>query len=206
MGVGPPALRGGGVMPRAPLDTRFRFAGSHGVVMADPFGVAVFATKCTCEPGCRGYEDVKAFNLGEWAAFHHRLGNCAPKEDDILAVGFWTRDGQYTPPEESARRDYVPAKREPKTSPRVVEVLCPTCDGSGRQGNCATTLRTPLAPGSFDEALYLIGVHAIALREKEDVCSMGGRRNCEVCAALESDLARAIRRAKAIGESLAVPR
>lgn len=49
-------------------------------------------------PPTDSYEDIRAFDIAEYIQWWGEMD-----DTDILLIGYWTIDGNYTPPEEDAR-------------------------------------------------------------------------------------------------------
>jgi hypothetical protein len=58
------------------------------------------------------YRDIARVDMPEFVRWLEKVSKISPAAGqrqsgaDILFVGFWTKDGSYSEPEEEARRDY----------------------------------------------------------------------------------------------------
>jgi hypothetical protein len=93
------------------VDTEdFEVTGSHGTMHCDPVTGDVLSVDGGDDED--SYHDITRVNLAEYMQWLERLDKKFPgtlegqNGCDILFIGFWTKNGSYSEPEEDARNDY----------------------------------------------------------------------------------------------------
>lgn len=78
----------------------------NSIIVNDPSGTIIYF-----ETSDGTYDDIERFDLTEKRKYWNR--EASPEHGlDILDVGYWTKDGQYIPPESDWRKELILAHQK----------------------------------------------------------------------------------------------